>query len=255
MHTEEEFTRVEQEERQLTDEAIAIMLLILANTKSNLEKELRDFYSRYGKDGVVTYAEARKWVSGNDHRRRLTALLIYVQTNFEELREKLTPEFRRMLEKVIGKEIEFFDVDSENIADKPLTETWNVDDENWQDRLANDIALWCAYILVDIKQALLKGKRLEDVLAKLDKRFVTMEHLITTLGLSESTAVGSITRRLIFQQLGITKYQFYTKPDELRCETCGAMHGLVFPISAYEVGVTASPIHPRCRCWEVPIVD
>ena len=255
MYTEEELIQLEQEEREITDEAIALILLILANTKSNLEKELRNFYQIYGKDGVVTYSEARKWIGGNDHRRRITALLLYVQTNFDELQTKLTPEFRELLEKVIGKEINFFDVDSENIADKPLTETWGADDKNWQDRLEDDIALWCAYILMDIKQALLKGKTVEDVLAKLDKRFATMEYLLTTLGLSESTAVGSITRRMIFQQLGITKYQFYTKADERTCEVCGSMHGLIFPISAYEVGVTASPLHPRCRCWEVPIVD
>ena len=255
MYIEEQFEQLEQEERIITDEAIAFMLLLLANTKSTLEKELRDFYSRYGQDGVVTYAEARKWISGNDHRRRITALLVYVQTNFEELQTKLTPEFRGMLEAVIGKEITFFEADSENIADKPLTENWNADDKNWQDRLADDIALWCAYILMDIKQALLKQKSIDEVLAKLDKRFATMEYVLTTLGLSESTAVGSMARRMIFQQFGIGKYQFYTKADERTCEVCGSMHGLIFPISAYEIGVTASPLHPRCRCWEVPIWD
>ncbi len=255
MYTEEEFTQLEQEERKLTDEAIALLLLILANTKRSLEKELRNFYSKYGKDGVVTYSEARKWISGSDRRRRLTALLIFITENFNTLNFELCLKFKSMLTAVIGKEIKFFDVDSENIADKPLTEKWGADDENWQDRLEHDIALWCAYILMDVKQALLKGNTLDDVLTKLDKRFTTIESVITTLGLSESTAVGSMTRRMIFQQLGIGKYQFYTKADERTCEVCGSMHGLIFPISAYEVGVTASPLHPRCRCWEVPIMD
>ena len=93
------------------------------------------------------------------------------------------------------------------------------------------------------------------VLNLLDKRFDSIESIIQTLGLTESTAVGSLARRKIFAELGIAKYRFYTRPDERRCETCGSMHGLIFPISAYEVGVTASPIHPRCRCWEVPIMD
>lgn len=255
MYTEEELTRLEQEERELTDEAIAILLLILANTKSDLEKELRNFYSKYGKDGVITYAEARKWIGVNDHRRRLTALLVYINENFDELRVKLTPEFQRMLEEVIDKEVNFFDVKPDNIADKPLTEGWGADNKTWYERLEDDVAIWCAYILMDIKQSFLKRTHIDDVLLKLDKRFKSMESVITTLGLSESTAIGSMARRKIFTELGVTKYKFYTKPDERRCETCGAMHDLIFPISAYEVGVTASPIHPRCRCWEVPIVD
>lgn len=255
MYTDEQFEQLEQEERTITDEAIALMLLLLADTKSTLEKELRDFYSKYGRDGVVTYAEARKWIGGNDHRRRITALLTYVQTNFDELQEKLSPVFYEMLVDVIGKEVTFFNVDFENVADKPLDESWGADEKTWQERLVNDIALWCAYILMDIKQHMLKSRSIDELIAKLNKRFAYMESILTTLGLSESTAIGSMARRMIFRELGVSQYQFYTKADERTCEICGSMHGLIFPISAYEIGVTASPLHPRCRCWEVPIMD
>ena len=254
MHTEEEFTQLEQEERQLTDEAIAIILLILATVKGNLKKELRNFYSKYGKDGVVTYAEARKWISEQEHSRRLTALLIYLSGEFEGASSDIKITFEAMLKSVINKEVEFFDVEIDN-CDKLIETKWGNDDSNWLSRIDEDIALWIVCIANDLKRAMLQHKPLDSVLKQLDKRFKSIESIVTTLGLSESTAVGSLARRKIFGELGITKYQFYTKPDERRCETCGAMHGLVFPISAYEVGVTASPIHPRCRCWEVPIKD
>lgn len=255
MYTEEQLTQLEQEERTITDEAILAMLAILASLKSDLEVELRNFYSKYGKDGVVTYAEARKWASTADHRRRLTVLMLYVNENFNTLNAKLCPKFKSMLEDVIGKEIEFFNVEIPNVADKPLSERWGADEKTWLERLDDDIALWCVYILTDIKRNILKSGDINSLIGQLDKRFKSMSYVLETLGLSESTAVGSMARREIFKSRGITKYQFYTRPDERRCETCGAMHGLVFPISSYEVGVTASPIHPRCRCWEVPIVD
>ena len=255
MYTEAQFEELEQEERVITDEAIAVMLLILANLHSTLEQELRGFYQKYGKDGVVTYSEARKWVGENDHRRRLTMLVILLNENFTELQNNLSPKFKKMLEDVIGKEVDFFDIDSENISDKPLDERWGVDDKNWSERLENDIALWAAYIMMEIKQAFLKRKHIDKVLLQIDKRFKSMEYVLTTLGLSESTAVGSTARREIFKELGINKYQFFARADERTCETCGSMHGLIFPISAYEVGVTASPLHPRCRCWEVPVMD
>ena len=255
MYTEAEFIKLEEDEREITDEAILAMIALLASVKSNLEYELRNFYSKYGKDGVVTYAEARKWVGDNDHRRRLTVLLMTISENFDDLRNGLTPEFKKMLEDVIGKETKFFNVDSSDIADKPLDERWSADEKTWRERLGDDIALWCAYILFDVKQAFHRKQGVDALITKLDKRFNSMASLLTTLGLSESTAVGSIARRKIFQQIGVSKYQFYTKDDERRCEICGSMHSLIFPISAYEVGVTASPLHPRCRCWEVPIVD
>lgn len=253
MFTEEEFERLEQEERELTDEAIAIMVLILANIKGDLERELRDFYSKYGKDGVVTYAEARKWVSEQDHRRRLTALTLFVSGAFVTALADIEVHFRKFLTEVVGKESTFFGVKID--VEKLLTRKWGVDDLYWLERLEADVNLWKANIAKDLKQAMLKGSTLDELLTKVDKRFSNINYVLETLGLSESTAVGSLSRHEIFKELGISKYQFFTKPDERRCETCGAMHGLIFPISAYEVGVTASPLHPRCRCWEVPIID
>jgi SPP1 gp7 family putative phage head morphogenesis protein len=130
-----------------------------------------------------------------------------------------------------------------------------VDDLYWLDRLEADVNLWKVTIASDLKQAIHKGASLDDVLKQLNKRFGSIDKVLTKLGLSESTAVGSLSRQAIFKELGIAKYQFYTKVDERRCEQCGALHGVVFPISAFEVGVTASPIHPHCRCWEVPILE
>lgn len=253
MYTEEQFIALEEEERGLTDEAIAIILLILANVHGDLEKELRNFYQKYGKDGVVTYAEARKWVSERDHRRRLTALLSVSTLLFVDALPKVKRELEGMLKSVIGKETGLFDVEID--IDKVLAMTWGEDNLNWLERLERDFDTWTVRINADLKRSMLQRKHLDDVLKLLDKRFTSIDYVVETLGLSESTAIGSMARQKIFNELGISKYQFYTKVDERRCETCGAMHGLIFPISAYEVGVTASPLHPRCRCWEVPIWD
>lgn len=253
MYTEEKFIALEEEEREITDETIAAILLILASTKGNLEKELREFYQKYGKDGVVTYNEARKWVSEQNHQRRLTALTLYASFEFASALDNIKTKFEKMLKSVIGKETGFFDVEVD--WELILKTKWGEDMSTWLDRLEADVDLWTVRITSDWKKAFHRGDTLDDVLEQLNKRFKSIDNITEALGLSESTAIGSLARQKIFKELGITKYQFYTKPDERRCEQCGAMHGLVFPISAYEVGVTASPIHPRCRCWEVPITE
>lgn len=253
MYTEEQFITLEQDERVITEEEIALMLLLLANVKSNLEKELRNFYSKYGKDGVVTYAEARKWIGEKNHQRRLTALLLFIGLEFDLTYDKLETHFRNFLTGVIAKEAAFFGVDLD--VEKLLTRKWGIDDLYWLQRLEADVSLWKVYVANDIKRSLHRGATIDDVLKLVDKRFTSIGSILNKLGMTESTAVGSLSRQAIFKELGVTKYQFYTRPDERRCETCGSMHGQIFPISAYEVGVTASPIHPWCRCWEVPIMD
>lgn len=253
MWNEEDFIALEQEELEITEEAIILMILILGEVRSSLEKELRDFYSRYGKDGVVTYAEARKWVSEKDHRRRLTVLTLLVGAAFSSAFTDWENHFRKFLTDVVGKESTFFGIKVD--VDKLLTKKWGLNELYWLERLEYDVNLWKATLASDIKQAILKRDTLENILKKFDKRFNSIESTLRSLGLSESTAVGSFARGDIFRELGIGKYQIYTKADERRCETCGALHGHIFPMSAYEVGVTASPFHNRCRCWEVPILE
>lgn len=253
MWTEEYFTALEQEEREITDEAILAMILVLSSVKGDIEKELRSFYQKYGRDGVVTYAEARKWISEQNHQRRLTYLTAFVGVAFINALSDVEKHFRRFLTEIINKESTFFGVKID--IDKLLSKSWGLDDLHWLQRLENDVNLWRYTIAKDIKQAIHRGATIDDILKQLEKRFKSINYVLENLGLSESTAVGSLSRKVIFEELGISKYQFFTKPDERRCETCGEMHGLIFPISAYEVGVTASPIHPRCRCWEVPILE
>jgi SPP1 gp7 family putative phage head morphogenesis protein len=252
MYTEEQFIELEQSERQLTDEEIAVMLIILADMIGDVKTEITKFYQKYGKDGVVTYSEARKWIGEQDHRRRLTALNLVISGKFNSAYNEMKPIFKRMLESVVDKETTFFDVQVDK--EKTLDTKWGSDNSTWSQRLEDDINLWTIYILNDIKQSILKRKDINSVLDLIDERHTSMTKILKKLGLTESTAIGSIARHKIFKGLGISQYQFYTKVDERRCETCGSMHGHVFPISAYEVGVTASPLHPHCRCWEVPII-
>ena len=153
---------------------------------------------------------------------------------------------------MVKKEFDFFDVDLD--ADI-LDIAWGIDEATWFTRLADDVELWNANVANDLKRAFMRHDNVEDVIAKLNKRFTSMESVLSKLAMTESTAVGSLARREIFKELGISKYQYYAREDERTCEVCGSLHGLVFPISSYEIGVNASPIHPWCRCWEVPIRD
>jgi len=251
--TEEEYEMLESEEFNITEDALILMFLALSQTKDNLEKELRAFYQKYGKDGVITFAEARKWVSEQNHQSRINALVLFVGGEFSSVLAKLKPQFKEFLLEVVETEELFFGTKID--ADKILSKKWDIDNLNWEKRLEDYTDWWAANIARDLKQATKTGKHVDEVLENLDKRFKTINFNLTSLGLSESTAIGSFSRLQAFKQLGVTKYKFYSKVDERRCEHCGALHGMIFPVTAFEVGVTASPLHRRCRCFEIAIVE
>lgn len=250
IYDETQLENLENEEHELTLVAILALLAWLNSTKHNLEQELRRFYQKYGKDGVVTYSEFRKWVSDNNHQRRSTWLTLFIGNLFSNLFSSMKSEFETMIASVIQKEFNFFGV----AIDTPKL-TWGMDNLTWVDRLADNVTTWNAYVTTDVKRAVLARKNIEEVAELLNKRFLTMENVIKRLAITETTAVGSIARKAAFKELGITKYKYFAREDERTCEQCGALHGLIFPISAYEPGVTASPIHSNCRCHCVPIRD
>lgn len=252
MYSEKQFIELEQEELKVTNESLMALNLVIANAHGNIEQAISNFYQQYGKDGVVTYAEARKWVSDQDHRRRLTALSALVALEFGSLLSSSNTIFGSMLTAIVGKENGFFGTSIS--SNKMLQKPWGEDNTTWLERLENDVNVWNVRVAADIKRAILQRKNFNEILNILEKRFGSIQTVMRTLGLTESTATGSLTRQAIFQELGINKYQFYAKADERTCDECGSLHGHIFPMSAYEVGVTASPIHPRCRCWEVPIM-
>lgn len=250
IYDETALDELEQEEHELTEEMLVLALLLLVDFKSELEAEIRSFFLKYGKNGVVTYADARKYVSSSDHRRRLSVLLVWLHNRMLKFRDEVNPKFESMLKSVIRKEADFFDVDVDDVDMR-----WGADEADWWDRLRDDVIVWEAYLANEIKRGILTRSSVDKVLEQLDKRFTTIETVLRGLAVTETTAIGTIARREIFKELGIGKYQYYARDDERTCEVCGSMHGLIFPVTAYEPGVTASPLHPRCRCYEIPLKD
>jgi SPP1 gp7 family putative phage head morphogenesis protein len=254
IYDEEALDQLEQEEFSEVEKFLLILFGIMLLLRTELEDAIRIFYQKYGINGVVTYHQARKWISNTNHHRRLNVLLATIRDKFNISNERLKVEFEAALNQVISKELGFFDVDLDDDSINAIkTAEWGTDELNWSDRLDKNILLWSAYVATDLKHSMIRQDHLEDVLDQLEDRFESIEKSLRKLIVSEASTTNSMTRHRIFEELGILKYQFFTRVDERRCEVCGSMHGRIFSMSEYEIGVTASPLHSHCRCWEVPI--
>lgn len=256
MWDEKEFEELEEYQHELTVAAFAVLLTMHHALYQDLVREFTLFYQKYGKDGVVTYQEARKWIDEKDHRKRLVVLYAFLDSAFEAKFNQYEESLHTILASIVKTETDFFKIDIS--TDKMLEIEWGLDESVWYKRLRNYKTKWTNTLKVDLKRRLVRKDSIEQVLEDLNKRFISMEKILWRLYQTESNAIGSHTRRSIFKELGVTKYKYYAREDERTCETCGTPHGLhgkVFPISAYEVGVTAPPIHAHCRCWTIPMMD
>lgn len=249
MRTSNDYDKLSEEEHDDVLKAMALIASLLTDFSDDVEKELASFYQKYGTNGSVSYTDARKCVSNKNRKRRILVLFAAISALLKDLEDQIAGQFEKTFDSIIARELDFFE---SSIEVSPSA--WGADSLAWQDRLAADVDTWSTRIQQDLIQIFIRQRPLDAALAQIKKRRTTIENVVERLFESEATAVRSEVRKAIFKDMGITKYRFYTRKDERTCEICGAIHGKEFPMSQYEVGATASPLHPFCRCWEEPIV-
>ena len=252
MYAEDELKALGIDEDDLTEEELLFLLAALHTTLTDLENELRIFFQKYGKDGVITYAEVKKWVSSTNHTRRLTMLNYTVNELFETGFNAFERLFDNHLRTIVQREADFFGVklDINDILNTP----WGLDDCTWLQRLSAHRNRWINKINADLRVSFLKQDSVMDVLSQMADRGESMDTILSRLWRTESNAISSIARKDIFKQLGATHYRFI-HVDGCTCELCNDMHYQVFPISEYVVGITANPLHPNCKDRTEPVFD
>ena len=107
----------------------------------------------------------------------------------------------------------------------------------------------------ELTQMIIQGKGVKETSKALSKRLeadykncVRLIHTEHSYFMSEATAKA-------YEELEVEYYQYSSALDKRTCESCGALDGEIFKLSERIVGVNASPLHPMCRCTELPYVE
>lgn len=107
----------------------------------------------------------------------------------------------------------------------------------------------------ELTQMIIQGKGVKETSKALSKRLeadykncLRLIHTEHSYFMSESTAKA-------YEELEVEMYQYSSALDKRTCESCGALDGEIFKLVDRTVGVNASPLHPLCRCTELPYVE
>lgn len=252
MYTEEELEALGIEEDELTEEEVLLLLAAVHSTLSSLEDELRRFYSKYGEDGVVSYSDVKKWVSSKNHIKRSVLLNQIIISAFDVGFKEFQEIFTNHLEGIVLKESQFFGVNLD--IDDILNTPWGTDNLTYLQRLSNHYDKWTTILANDAKLSILKQDSILDVVQQALKRGESIKTTLKRLLRTEANAVSSLSRKQVYKTISVKKYKFIHN-DGCNCKTCTDMDGQIFPLSEYEVGVTANPLHPNCRDYTIPVFD
>jgi SPP1 gp7 family putative phage head morphogenesis protein len=137
---------------------------------------------------------------------------------------------------------------------KELLKAWSADNMSLYERFNVNKAK----LTTSVKSTLIKSFRneatVDEVITEVSKLMGISENAAKRLVVTENTHFTNYATYLAMSKAGYTQYQYFSRLTANTCETCMALHGSIFPLEAYEEGVTAPSMHPYCVCYVKPVL-
>lgn len=240
-------------------------------------QELKEFqwnvddYIKYGKENKINGAWEKELenASARVHIGRLEALKIEIQQEAEKLygncvdeidqhiRNTYTSDFYHTAYEIqkgvgVGTTINRLDPRTvEMIVCKP----WAVDGKNFSDRLWENKTKLINNLHNSLSRMCITGEAPDRAIAEISKQMKVSKAQAGRVVMTESAAVANKARQDCMKELDVEQFEVVETLDSHTCETCGGMDGKHFPMTEFQIGVTAPPFHPNCRGCTCPYFD
>lgn len=144
---------------------------------------------------------------------------------------------------------------NEDAITKVLSRPWTTDNQTFRDRCWANKQSLVNTVNTQLTQMIIRGEAPDKAIAAVAKQFEVSKSKAGRLVMTESAYFSSAAQKDCFNALGVEQYTWICSFDKDTCELCGALDGKVFKMSEYQVGLTAPPAHPWCRCCTAPYFE
>lgn len=104
----------------------------------------------------------------------------------------------------------------------------------------------------ELTQGLIRGDPQDRIVKKLAERMGVSRSNAARLVATESAFFAAKGELDNMKELGVEKYQFLATLDRKTSDVCRSMDMKIFPLTDFQPGVTAPPLHCYCRSCTVP---
>ncbi len=133
-----------------------------------------------------------------------------------------------------------------------LTTPWAQDGKNFSDRIWRNKDKLVRELHTELTQCIIRGENPDKAAGRLADSMSVKARQARTLIYTESAAIAMTAQKDCFEELGVEEYEIVETLDSITCGYCQDMDGKHFPLSDYQVGITAPPFHPNCRGCTCP---
>lgn len=240
-------------------------------------KELAEFkwdvkdYIQYGKENAVNgdWMKQLENASARYHISRLEALKIQTQQSLEAMfgnqLDSLDSAMRSIytdgyyhtafeIQKGVGVGWDFATLDDRKIS-KVLNNPWAADGKNFSERIWGNRQKLVNELNQTLTQNIMLGQDPQKAIDVIARKMNTSKSNAGRLVMTEEAFFSSAAQKDCFAELDVEQFEIVATLDSHTSDICQEMDGKHFPMSQWEVGVTAPPFHVWCRTTTVPYFD
>ena len=240
------------------------------NTKQ-IEKQLKKYYGK-SMERVISDFESTydKLLAAQEDGKEPTPADLYKLDKYWKMQGQLRQEMKKLGDKQAGVmsrifEIQFFDIYysialegkeafntiSTDGARQLINSIWCADGKTYSQRVWDNVDLLIETLNEGLLECVITGKKTTDLKRILRERFGVSYSRADNIVRTEMSHIQNSAAKQRYEDYGIKEMEVWADKDERLCEICGKLHKKRYPIGA-KVPV---PVHPRCRCQVLPVVE
>jgi len=135
---------------------------------------------------------------------------------------------------------------------KVLSRPWTVDGQTFRDRCWTNKQSLVNSVNTQLTQMIIRGEAPDKAISAISHQFKVSREKAGRLIMTEAAAFSSAAQKDCYGELGVERFKVVATFDNDTCDVCGALDGEVFKMADYQIGITAPPFHPWCRCCTCP---
>lgn len=242
-------------------------------TKKELEELKWDVneYIRYGEENAIngTWMKQLENASARYHISRLEAIQLQMQQSLEVMfgnqLDSIDSTMRDVyrsgyyhtafeIQKGVGVGWDFTTLDEKQIS-KIINKPWAVDGKNFSERVWGNRQKLVNELNNELTKNIILGQDPQKAIDAIAKKMNTSKNAAGRLVMTEEAFFSSAAQKDCYDELDVEQFEIVATLDSHTSEICRDMDGKHFPMSQWEVGVTAPPFHVWCRSTTVPFFD
>lgn len=244
---------------------------ITAAKRKEIDKQIKKYYKAAMEELTEGFAATYDKILLQESKgMQITPALLYRLDSYWKLQGQIKQVMQKLGDKqiaLLSKQFEenFFEIYysialptdkafgtlPQEMVTQMVNQIWAADGLSWSARIWKNTEYLADTLNEQLIHCVATGKKTTELKNLLQERFGVSYVQADTLSRTELAHIQTTAAQKRYEDAGITKVQLWADADERRCKLCGKLHKKIYNVH----GQMPVPVHPRCRCVMIPVIE